>query len=304
MYEQNLIVGAYDLHVHSAPDVLPRKVSDVELGRRIVTSEMAGYGLKNHFFATNDRAQVLQEMNPDCDFVGGICLNASVGGINPSAAEMAALGGARIIWMPTCNSKHEYDNVFGGSVPSKLPFWARIIISLNEQGIKTPVESAVDKDGKLTEDAAMILKIAKRYNIAVATGHISHQETFELAAESKRIGFEKLIITHATFPSTFYSVEQQKKLIDCGAIIEHCFTTFATGKIDFDVIAEQIKSVGVDHVFISTDLGQQSGVYPDEGMLIFSQKLIQAGFSEIEVRKMNCENPVSLVSKGEKKNCE
>lgn len=39
----NLSRGGYDLHVHSAPDILPRKMDDIEMAERIKSSGMAGY---------------------------------------------------------------------------------------------------------------------------------------------------------------------------------------------------------------------------------------------------------------------
>ena len=33
---KELIQGAYDLHVHSAPDVMPRKMDDLEMAQRIM----------------------------------------------------------------------------------------------------------------------------------------------------------------------------------------------------------------------------------------------------------------------------
>ena len=40
---KELIKGAYDLHVHSAPDVLPRKMDDIDMSERIRVSGMAGW---------------------------------------------------------------------------------------------------------------------------------------------------------------------------------------------------------------------------------------------------------------------
>ena len=39
---RELIHGAYDLHVHSAPDVLPRRMDDIEMAVRIKESGMRG----------------------------------------------------------------------------------------------------------------------------------------------------------------------------------------------------------------------------------------------------------------------
>jgi len=38
----DLIKGAYDLHVHSGPDMLPRKVDDPELADRFIKSWSEG----------------------------------------------------------------------------------------------------------------------------------------------------------------------------------------------------------------------------------------------------------------------
>ena len=45
----------------------------------------------------------------------------------------------------------------------------------------------------------------------------------------------------------------------------------------------------------STDLGQKTAIYPDEGMLAFATKLYEAGFSAEEVRKTTVYNPVALL---------
>ena len=35
----SLIQGAYDLHIHSAPDVLPRKADDLELAQVLIRTK-------------------------------------------------------------------------------------------------------------------------------------------------------------------------------------------------------------------------------------------------------------------------
>ena len=69
---KELIQGAYDLHVHSAPDVLPRKMTDVETAKRIEASGMAGYAIKSHYFCTAERAKIINEMFPKCHTIGAI----------------------------------------------------------------------------------------------------------------------------------------------------------------------------------------------------------------------------------------
>ena len=42
---RELIQGAYDLHVHTAPDVLPRRLDDFEMAQRVMDSGMAGFAM-------------------------------------------------------------------------------------------------------------------------------------------------------------------------------------------------------------------------------------------------------------------
>lgn len=91
---RELLNGVYDLHIHTAPDVVPRKCSDLELARRLVDRGMAGCAIKCHYFDTAARAGLLMEQFPQLDVAGGVTLNRSVGGVNPDAVERSAQAGA------------------------------------------------------------------------------------------------------------------------------------------------------------------------------------------------------------------
>lgn len=291
---KELIRGGYDLHVHSAPDVLPRKMDDIEMAKRIEESGMAGYAIKSHYFCTSERAQLIRQMFPACDAVGTMTLNSSVGGINPSAVEMAGRSGAKLIWFPTCDSAHERAYVLSGQY-KKQPYWATIVQEMAADGNAAPTVTVLDEKGGLTEEAYTVLKVMAKYDMILATSHMSHEETFALVEGAAKMGLKKIIITHADFPTTFYTIEEQKKLVDYGAYIEHCYTTWATGKVDLGVTLEQIKAIGPDHVILATDLGQKTAIYPDEGMLAFATKLYEAGYSAEEVRKTTVYNPKLLL---------
>jgi len=292
---KNLMKGAYDLHVHSAPDVLPRRMNDIEMAQRIIASGMGGYAIKSHYFCTSERAQLINELYPECDAIGTLSLNSSVGGINPAAVEMACRSGIKLVWFPTCDSENEQDYIFGGKA-KVLPYWGKILLKLREEGINNPTISIL-KDGKLTDDTLQVLDIIAKYDIILATSHVSHEEAFLLVKEAKARGIKRIVVTHATYPNTFYTVEEQKELISYGAYIEHCYTTFATGKCDFETIQEQIRAVGPKHVILATDLGQKTARYPDEGMQEFAEKLLEKGFTEEEIHTMAVKNPRWLLKK-------
>lgn len=131
----------------------------------------------------------------------------------------------------------------------------------------------------------------------LATGHISHEEAYKLVPEAAKRGVKKIVITHVSFPTTYYSVEDQKMFVSYGAKCEHCYTTWKTGKAEFDTIAEMIREVGAENCIIGTDLGNTKLCYPDEGMEEFAQKLLDAGFSEKDITDMAVTNPRWLLGK-------
>ena len=57
--------GAFDTHIHSAPDVLPRKFNDLELAQRFKARRMAGFVLKSHYICTADRATLVNATVPE-----------------------------------------------------------------------------------------------------------------------------------------------------------------------------------------------------------------------------------------------
>lgn len=292
---KELIQGAYDLHVHSAPDILPRKMNDLEMAQRIEKAGMAGYAIKSHYFCTAERAELVNEIYPGCKAIGTVTLNSSVGGINPTAVEMAGRAGAKLVWFPTCDSKHELAHVFNGDPNKKLPYWAQIVIQLKKDGIITPSIRILDDQERLKDEVYDVLDVIAKNNMILATGHLSHEETFALVKAAKERKVQKIVITHVDFPTTFYTVEQQRELLAYGAYMEHCYTTFATGKVDFAETLRQIKEIGPDHVILGTDLGQKTALYPDEGLEEFATRLYENGISAEDVRKMTVKNPANLI---------
>ena len=55
-HARELVLGAYDLHVHIAPDLIPRSSTDIALAQRFAVWGMAGFVLKSHYVPTAERA--------------------------------------------------------------------------------------------------------------------------------------------------------------------------------------------------------------------------------------------------------
>lgn len=208
---EELLHGAYDLHVHTAPDVVPRKVNHLEAAQRCLQAGMKGFTIKSQYALTTDFAEETMRAYPECNAISGIVLNTTVGGINPIAAEYAFRRGAKIVWFPTMDAPKEQAFII-----KHAPDLVSMQIALSRGHIAIPDCSLLDERGELRQSAKDVVTVAKKHNAVVATGHISHEECFAVAQEAYRQGVEKLVITHANLPATRYSVAEQKKLIDLG----------------------------------------------------------------------------------------
>lgn len=74
------------------------------------------------------------------------------------------------------------------------------------------------------DSAVLALEIAKEYDLAVCSGHLSIEESCELFAQAKHLGIERLILTHPLqTPWQTYSHSQIHRMVDMGAYCELCF---------------------------------------------------------------------------------
>ena len=288
------IESGYDLQVHVAPDVIARRIDDIDLAKEFLSHGMKGFVLKSHYFPTAERASVVCKAVPGIRAMGAITLNHSVGGLNPVAVELAGRSGNKIVWMPTVDAANETAGRPDGN-KKNLPFWANIQLELAATGISPPPITVLDESGNLCGQARICLELISKHNMILATGHLGKKEILALVRTAKEIGLQRVLVTHAEFPSQNLTAEEQVELADLGAMIEHCFTTMHTGKAPWDVVIDSIRKVGAERCILSTDLGQTINPPVSDGFAMFAQTLLDAGLKASEIRRMVATNPASLI---------
>ncbi|HYY90208.1 MAG TPA: DUF6282 family protein [Chloroflexota bacterium] len=291
---EGLLEGAFDTHVHTAPDVLPRRLDDLELAQRFRTRRMGGFVLKSHYICTADRATLVRRVVPEVQAFGAIALNNAVGGLNPLALDIAGRLGARVAWLPSVDNANELESVAGQRDESKMPYWMSIAREMRGLGIAGSWLN-VTQDGRVTPATRQCLEIIAKHDMVLATSHIRPSEMLPVVQAASEVGVQRIVITHPEFPTTLLSVEQQRELATYGAYFERCFTTPHSGKIDWDQVYRNIREVGPASTIVATDLGQVNNPYPDEGLGQFISNLLDNGFSEAEVGRMVHDNPAELL---------
>ncbi len=291
---ESLLEGAFDTHIHSAPDVLPRKFNDIELAHRFKARHMAGFVLKSHYICTADRATLVNEIVPGVQAFGAIALNNSVGGLNPLALDIAGRLGTRVCWLPSVDNANELEAIAGQRDESKLPYWMSIAREMRALGIAGSFLS-VTEDGQVTGATRQCLEIIAKHDMVLATSHIRPSEVLPVVKAAQEVGVQRIVITHPEFPTTLLSIPDQQELARFGVYFERCFTTPNTGKISWEQVYANIREVGPASTILATDLGQTTAPYPDDGLGMFIDRLLENGFSEDEVRTMVRDNPAQVL---------
>jgi hypothetical protein len=292
---RGLLQGTFDTHVHSGPDLLPRKFNDIQLAQLAQERGFGGIVLKSHHAITADRASLVREMYPGVNFYGAIALNNPIGGLNPTAIDIAARLGARVCWLPTCDSANEQANVAGQLDESKLPYWMTIARELRAAGIAGSYLTVTDGDGNVLPEMRQCLDVMAKYDMVMATGHINPSELEPVIKAAREAGLQRIIITHPEFPTTHLTADDQKNLQKYDVFFERVFTTPHTDKCTWEETLTNIETVGPSSTIVATDLGQTTNPGLQEGFEIFIDKLLDAGFSEAHVKSMTQHNAAALL---------
>jgi hypothetical protein len=275
-----LLAGAVDTHVHSAPDLVPRKLDDVEAVRQARAAGMAALVLKNHFFTTALRASLVESLVPGIRVVGSIVLNQTMGGVNPWAVEGAARAGAKVVWMPTAHAENQLRHE---AQPGGRPHRAAMVLPGRDTTVRV-----FEPDGRPSADTEAVLEIVRDRGMVLATGHLSPDEVDRLTARAVQIGLRKMIATHPELPVIAMPVALQQRLAERGVYFERTFNVTRPPYVtlSFDELAARIRAVGPASTILATDFGQVDNPPPVEGLSAYVQGLLERGFSAEDVRQM------------------
>jgi len=306
--------GVIDMHLHSHPDIAPRKANDIELAQAAAEAGMGGFIIKSHLGSSVERAYLVQQMVPEIHVFGGLVLNFTVGGLNPHAVDSYVRLGAKEVWMPTLSAQYHitfqkahvplddriaYNKAHGGgSSPASLKIkpgdpwpWTK-----DGHGI-----TILDENGKLLQEVWAILEIIAASEAILSTGHLSIPETHVLIDAAQQMKVKRILVTHPEYMAPM-SVEDQRTLARRGVFFERCFvcvmegTKDVGGNLPFNVITNSIRAVGIESTVLGTDFGSAKFAHPLMGMKEYLKRLSEAGFSESEIERMAIKTPAGLLN--------
>src|SRR5436309_11805139 len=188
----NLLVGAIDLHFHSGPAAMPRILDHHEALMDCAEAKFAALVYKDHFYLGTSHAMILEKLFPETHvkLFSGIALNNASGGINPHAVNHAINIGAKIVWLPTLSAANHIEKL--ATEGKTFPKTAKKMLD--------PIPlSALDANGKLTDDVKQVLDLIAEGDIILAGGHLPASELHLVFAEGKKRGVKKMMVNHPTY---------------------------------------------------------------------------------------------------------
>ena len=276
-----LLIGAYDLHVHTSPSVFPREQDGFQLIREADAAGMAGVMLKSHYESTALRASLINQYSGcKAKAYGGLALNWPVGGLNIYAVSNALRAGAKIIWMPTRDSANSlcYGDMEGD-------FFSRKGLTLQKE------------DGSLKDEVYEIMDAVKHSGAALATGHLSPKESVLLCRVGRSRG-TRMILTHPEFPRTYLEPAVQLELAKLGVLVEKNWLNIMQGRVTAAQMAATIRLLGPGQVYIATDRGQKGHPTPVSEYRRFVCALLQEGLTKDELMNATHDVPRAIVDGG------
>ena len=198
--------------------------------------------------------------------------------------------GPIIVWFPTISAQ----NFLAKSEYEVRPEWVQGS-SYQPRSSRQTKGISLTRGGGLTEEVRGVLETIKELDLVLATGHVSWEEAERLVVESRKMGIQRMVITHPIYQLIDMPLPVQKRLANRGAFIEVCYSMFSIDDIPLKKIAEQIKSVGPQSCILGSDVGQLASPGPSESLLRFLTLLSQEGLDEDDFYRMLVTNPRSLV---------
>jgi hypothetical protein len=291
-----LMQGTLDLHCHAGPSLIPRRIDAVDAARQGEKAGLSAVLVKDHHLPTMRdvhyaKEYVLKKENLKIDLVGGIALNQTVGGLNPYAVEMALFFGARIVYLPTVSSRSHHEHHKKEIAGAHFPATARTFLE------PKPIY-LLDEQGRLPPQLGPIMEQVRDADVILTMGHLSVPETMAVLDLAKDMGLRRIAVHHPKFIIEATD-EEMVDFVRKGAMIEFS-ACMSDPRCKFYFISPTelnrlIRLIGVDSVFIGSDLGQHDTPPFVEGMMVVADGLMRTGMKMEELKKLFRENPAKLL---------
>lgn len=279
---ESKLFAVFDLHVHAAPDVTPRRADDRDTVAAYAAAGFTGCVLKAHYESTVGRAAATGRGQP-LRVYGGIALNQHVGGVNPAAAAASLEAGGRVVWMPTADAHSQRT--------AGLPSLCGTRPDLPDHSYAIP-----PVDWSAVDDARQVCRLVAAADAVLATGHLSTAEARWLLTTAREEGVRRFLLTHPSYTVPNMPPDRAAALAAHGALAE--ITTFQLlhqPGCTAERLASFAEAVGLHNIVLSSDAGQPDSPAPPDALELLVDVLAREGLDRAALRACASEIPEALI---------
>ena len=193
--------GIVDLHVHSAPSLLPRHANDNDTARAARQAGVSTLVLKAHEGSTAERALLVGN-----GAIGGVVLNSTVGGANADAVRVARLLGARVVWLPTISSECHQNASQSRELSIHRELHFRTV--------------PVCPNGRLDDAWNEVFEEVAAADMVLASGHVSLDEAVITFKAARALGVRRFLVNHPLMPFLGWRDDHVTAFSALGAYLE------------------------------------------------------------------------------------
>ncbi len=285
--------GIVDVYIHANPDLLPRRSDDVGLAEEANATGLSAIVHRHHYSSTAERSALARDAT-GFPILGAIMLNDSVGGINPSAVDLALQMGAVWVGMPTLSARFLRTNPWGKSGPG----YPKAAMEFGPGDL-----CVLDDDGELTPETTDVLRLVADAGVALSLGYMSFAECAAVARAAADLGCDKLVLTNPTTAMRLSDAELDELLTIPGVYVEltsypiHPEGPGGAGAAEPGIRrnVELIRHVGVDRAVVCSDGGKIDAPPPPRILEWALTAYADAGIGPDEIDTLVRVNPRRLV---------
>ncbi|MFC2009101.1 DUF6282 family protein [Chloroflexota bacterium] len=279
----DMLQDCYDEHQHGGPSsTVSRLFDETDFAIHGCYVGMGGIVFKNHD-SPSTRSVILAQKAVDqwarehgkkrIELYGGVVLNYAVGGLNPDAIVSAYRLGGRYVWLPNMDANHH----------------RRFVGEGEGQGI-----DLLDEEDHLVPKMKEILDLMSETDMVLGTSHTSTRERLMVVREARKMGIERITVTHVNHPVSWLTPEQCKMFADLGAYIGIYAMDIGVTYTWDDVMAVY-RAVGPERIVLGSDCGHYASVHPVEGMRRLMLGFAKRGVTDKDIRVMSRDNTYNLL---------
>ncbi len=272
----------FDLHVHAAPDVVPRLADDRTTVAAYAAAGATGCVLKGHCEPTVGRAAAAGA-GTGLEVVGGVVCNHPAGGFNPVAVAAALDAGGRVVWLPTVDAAAHRESglVHPPSCAPSLPAGPALALPPRDPSSEPAVRT--------------ILELIAAHDAVLATGHVGGDELAGVVPAARAAGIERILLTHPTFTVPGLDPATTRELVELGAVAEVTSYQLRHQGVTAATLAVAITTIGLEHVVLSSDAGQPDAPPGPQALSDLVDALASEGLDHAALELAAGTHPAELV---------